>query len=277
MIHWTTFQFPPKKVKKLNDILSTSACESQLNQTKASAEAIQKLQEKATTCGLFKTKKTNYFYHPDDQLEAIEKSLFKQPESISRFINKNTAHRSKSNKRVLSKIENITIKEKGIALKNRSRLLSDCTMKSKGKSKYTQRVSDFATNQDSYVDDYMTRVAPSIRNGEKSLYKLSHNKVNRNIDYIHNDSLNSMYASTENPLCRFSIEDTSFDKSDYLNHSSTTKKQYCRSNSKNLTSSIQKLDKSAKRKLSMERRQRSQDRLLKTPNLCPYKTNNLRK
>lgn len=74
-IHWTSFQFPPKKSKKLDDILNSSVREDSVLKTKESMKAIKLLQQKAINCGIFKAPKQKYFYDLEDETGQAEKEV----------------------------------------------------------------------------------------------------------------------------------------------------------------------------------------------------------
>ena len=111
-IHWTSFQFPPKKAMKLDEILNMSVREDSIPKTKAALAVIKKLQEKAVDFGIMdKAKPPQYFYHTDEQQDQAIKELLKQPESLKRFMTAKPKNKNKRTKRALSKIENLKINQ----------------------------------------------------------------------------------------------------------------------------------------------------------------------
>jgi len=75
-IIWTSFKFPPKKAKKLDDILKMTVRENSITQNKSTTEALQKLSDKAVNLGIMEQKKENkYFYHTEEHQAQAERDL----------------------------------------------------------------------------------------------------------------------------------------------------------------------------------------------------------
>lgn len=76
IIHWTTFNFPPKKTMKLNDILNMSVRENSISKTKECDDALRIIQQKAADFGIVnKAKKLQSFYHTDEEQDKAEKEI----------------------------------------------------------------------------------------------------------------------------------------------------------------------------------------------------------
>jgi len=75
-ILWTSFHFPPRKAKKLDDLLSVPDKEENSLKVKAQNEALQQIQEKAINLGIMDKKKgKKYFYQTEEELEKVEREL----------------------------------------------------------------------------------------------------------------------------------------------------------------------------------------------------------
>lgn len=74
-IHWKSFNFPPKRTKKLDEILQAKP-ENLDSQAQADKEALEKIFQKAVSLGVMeKAKPKQYFYHSEEQQEAAEREI----------------------------------------------------------------------------------------------------------------------------------------------------------------------------------------------------------
>ncbi|CAI2372811.1 unnamed protein product [Moneuplotes crassus] len=269
-IHWTSFNFPPKKTKKLTDILNISDSEGPVEENLKSIEAIKQIYNKATDLGVMdKPKPKQYFFHTDEQQQNAEMEILKEPESVKRFNSIIKTKKIKS-KKVLCKIQNLKVQSISSDYRSNSRFDHYSVNNLKTENKATDILAqNFKRTMNMSVDDYKTCVKPRVDVGRKSCNQFSIRVARRETGKIRNKSVsNSLNKSVDTPMDSENLQSfISRRNNRFLNKFSTPgpkNPDYSTGRSIGHSASMNKLQRSqSSRKIRFFNRQKSVDRMNK--------------
>ena len=190
----------------------------------------------------------------------------------------------KSNsKRVLSKIENLKINESGLSHRDRNRLLSDGTLNTLSKSKFSYKTNGFIGHKNNVsVDDYRTHIHPVMRKsrcvGNPLQINIKGRKSNLKSLPKNLSTDKGMYASAENPFGNgsFSITRKKCSNQNMTRDDSCENRDLSYETHNSLCSfSVKKLTKSrSSKKIRVGRKMRNH---VKSYGISNFNTHNLRK